>query len=213
MEIDRNKAFKLVIVILGTLAALAVMSTMVQLIQTVLPFLIVGAGIYIAYRWALSDAEAPTADEVQEQARGWFDRFRKSKQAVEKTVKVGAALQEMGEKADIVRKTADAVVAGEATKAQAAMDEAANEPAGEATAQGESDEAQQARNVDQMKAALKSDPQGAIEFKDGDVVINKDDVVQPDVSRLEEKEKETPRINDNVMAQIEERRRRLHGGG
>ena len=76
MEIDRNKAFKLVIVILGTLAALAVMSTMVQLIQTVLPFLIVGAGIYIGYRWALSDAEAPTADEVQEQARGWFDRFR-----------------------------------------------------------------------------------------------------------------------------------------
>ena len=98
MEIDRNKAFKLVIVILATLAALAVMSTMVQLIQTVLPFLIVGAGIYIGYRWALSDAEAPTADEVQEQARGWFDRFRKSKEAVEKTVKVGAALQEMGEK-------------------------------------------------------------------------------------------------------------------
>ena len=213
MEIDRNKAFKLVIVILGTLAALAVMSTMVQLIQTVLPFLIVGAGIYIGYRWALNDAEAPTADEVQEQARGWFDRFRKSKQAVEKTVKVGAALQEMGEKADIVRKTADAVVAGEATKAQAAMDEAAKEPADEATAQGEADEAGQAANVDKMKAALQSDPQGAIEFKDGDVVINKDDVVQPDISRLEEKEKEAPRVNDNVMAQIEERRRRLHGGG
>ena len=213
MEIDRNKAFKLVIVILGTLAALAVMSTMVQLIQTVLPFLIVGTGIYIAYRWALSDAEAPTADEVQEQARGWFDRFRKSKQAVETTVKVGAALQEMGEKADIVRKTADAVVAGEATKAQALNDEATNEPAGEATAQVETDEAQQAPNVDQTKATLKSDPQGAIEFKDDDVVINKDDVVQPDISRLEEKEKEAPRVNDNVMAQIEERRRRLHGGG
>ena len=213
MEIDRNKAFKLVIVILATLAALAVMSTMVQLIQTVLPFLIVGAGIYTGYRWALSDAEAPTADEVQEQARGWFDRFRKSKEAVEKTVKVGAALQEMGEKADIVRKTADAVVAGEATKAQAAMDEAANEPAGEATAQVETDEAQQARIVDQTKATLKSVPQGAIEFKDDDVVINKDDVVQPDISRLEEKEKEAPRVNDNVMAQIEERRRRLHGGG
>ena len=43
-------------------------------------------------------------------------------------------------------------------------------------------------------------------------MINKDDVVQPDISRLEEKEKEAPRVNDNVMAQIEERRRRLHGG-
>ena len=93
------------------------------------------------------------------------------------------------------------------------MDEAANEPADEATAQGDTDESQQAANVDKMKAALQSDPQGAIEFKDGDVVINKDDVVQPDISRLEEKEKETPQVNNNVMAQIEERRRRLHGGG
>ncbi len=199
MEIDRNKAFKLLIVILGTLAALAVMSTMVQLIQTVLPFLIIGTGIYIGYRWALSDAEAPTADEVQEQARGWFDRFRRSKQAVETTVKVGATLQEMGEKADKARKTADAVVAGEATTVQ--------------NVKASADEAGPAAKVRQVKAALKSDPGGAIEFKDRDVVISKDDVVQPDISRLEEKEKEEPEVTDNVMAQIEERRRRLHGGG
>ncbi|MDE2821142.1 MAG: hypothetical protein OXI40_15530 [Chloroflexota bacterium] len=208
MEIDRNKAFKLLIVILGTLAALAVMSTMVQLIQTVLPFLIIGTGIYVGYRWALSDAEAPTADEVQEQARGWFDRFRRSKQAVETTVKVGATLQEMGEKADKARKTADAVVAGEATKVGAAKP-----PGDEAAAQDEAEEAGQAAKVRQVKAALKSDPGGAIEFKDRDVVISKDDVVQPDISRLEEKEKEEPEVTDNVMAQIEERRRRLHGGG
>ncbi len=214
MEIDRNKAFKLLIVILGTLAALAVMSTMVQLIQTVLPFLIIGTGIYIGYRWALSDAEAPSADEVQEQARGWFDRFRRSKEAVETTVKVSAALQEMGEKADKVRKSADAVVAGEATKvraAQAPADDAAAQD--KAAVQDEANEAGQAAKVDQVKAALKSDPGGAIEFKDRDVVISKDDVVQPDISRLEEKEKEEPEVNDNVMAQIEERRRRLHGGG
>jgi len=208
MEIDRNKAFKLLIVILGTLAALAVMSTMVQLIQTVLPFLIIGTGIYVGYRWALSDAEAPTADEVQEQARGWFDRFRRSKQAVETTVKVGATLQEMGEKADKARKTADAVVAGEVTKVGAAKP-----PGDEAAAQDEAEEAGQAAKVRQVKAALKSDPGGAIEFKDRDVVISKDDVVQPDISRLEEKEKEEPEVTDNVMAQIEERRRRLHGGG
>ncbi|MCY4539305.1 MAG: hypothetical protein OXE52_13890 [Chloroflexi bacterium] len=207
MDIDRNKAFKLLIVILGTLAALAVMSTMVQLIQTVLPFLIIGTGIYIGYRWALSDAEAPTADEVQEQARGWFDRFRRSKQAVETTVKVGATLQEMGERADKVRKTTDAVVAGEATKVQAAQ-----APPDEAAAQDEAEDAQPAANVRQAEAALKNQPGGAIEFKDRDVVISKDDVVQPDISRLEEKEKEEPEVNDNVMAQIEERRRRLHGG-
>ena len=65
-----------------------------------------------------------------------------------------------------------------------------------------------------MKAALQSDPQGAIEFKDGDVVINKDDVVQPDISRGWKRRKKKPRrINNIVMAQIEERRRRLHGGG
>ncbi|MCY4020128.1 MAG: hypothetical protein OXG39_12045 [Chloroflexi bacterium] len=208
MEIDRNKAFKLVIVILATLAALAVMSTMVQLIQTVLPFLIIGTGIYVGYRWALSDAEAPSADEVQEQARGWFDRFRRSKEAVETTVKVGAALQEMGEKAEQVRETADAVVAGQASKAGEAKASAE-----ETAAQDEAKESPRAaRARRRAKAALKSDPGGAIEFKDQDVVINKDDVVQPDISRLEEKEKEEPQVNDNVMAQIEERRRRLHGG-
>lgn len=208
MEIDRNKAFKLVIVILGTLAALAVMSTLVQLIQTVLPFLIIGGGIYVAYRWALSDAEAPTADEVEEQARGWFDRFRRSKKAVETTVKVGAALQDMGEKADKPRKRRRSVVTGETTKVQAPKTAADDAAAAQKTR-----ETQQEAQVQQVKAKLAGDPGGAIEFKDSDVVISKDDVVQPDISRLEEKEKAEPEVNDSVMEQIEARRRRLHGGG
>lgn len=208
MEIDRNKAFKLVIVILGTLAALAVMSTLVQLIQTVLPFLIIGGGIYVAYRWALSDAEAPTADEVEEQARGWFDRFRRSKKAVETTVKVGAALQDMGEKADKPRKRRRSVVTGEATKVQAPKT-----AADDAAAVQKTRETQQEAQVEQVKAKLAGDPGGAIEFKDSDVVISKDDVLQPDISRLEEKEKAEPEVNDSVMEQIEARRRRLHGGG
>ena len=120
MDIDRNKAFKLVIVILGTLAALAVMSTMVQLIQTVLPFLIVGAGIYVGYRWALSDAEAPTTDEMEEQARGWFDRFRRGKKAVETTMKVGEALSDAQGNAEAVQKTVDKVVKGNTSTAKAA---------------------------------------------------------------------------------------------
>ncbi len=214
MEIDRNKAFKLVIVILGTLAALAVMSTMVQLIQTVLPFLIIGMGIYVGYRWALSDAEAPSADEVEQQARGWFDRFRRSKQAVETTVKVGAALQEMSGKTDNVRNSAGTVVAGEAAKVQDPVQAPAKEaPADEAAAQDGTRPARQSAKVRRAKAALKSNPGGAIEFKDRDVVISKEDVVQPDISRLEEKEKEEPQVNDSVIAQIEERRRRLHDGG
>lgn len=214
MEIDRNKAFKLVIVILGTLAALAVMSTLVQLIQTVLPFLIIGGGIYVAYRWALSDAEAPTADEVEEQARGWFDRFRRSKKAVETTVKVGAALQDMGEKADKPRRSrrrerrAGKVVTGEATKVQATKT-----AADDAAAMQKTRETRQEAQVEQVKAKLAGDPGGAIAFKDSDVVISKDDVVQPDISRLEEKEKAEPEVNDSVMEQIEARRRRLHGGG
>ena len=65
MELDRERVLKLVIVVLATLAALAVMSTLVQLVQTILPFLIVGAGIFAGYRWALSDAPAPSADEVE----------------------------------------------------------------------------------------------------------------------------------------------------
>lgn len=208
MEIDRNKAFKLVIVILGTLAALAVMSTLVQLIQTVLPFLIIGGGIYAGYRWALSDAEAPTADEVEEQARGWFDRFRRSKKAVETTVKVGAALQDMGEKADKPRKRRRSVVTGEATKVQAPKT-----AADDAAAVQKTRETQQEAQVEQVKAKLAGDPGGAIEFKDSDVVISKDDVLQPDISRLEEKEKAEPEVNDSVMEQIEARRRRLQGGG
>ena len=65
----------------------------------------------------------------------------------------------------------------------------------------------------QAKESSKSKRKGAIEFKDRDVVISADDVVKPDTSRLEEKEKEVPEVTNNVLAQIEERRRRLEGGG
>ena len=217
MDIDRNKLIKLVIVVLVTLAALAVMSIVVQLIQTVLPFLIIGTGVYLGYRWALGDAEAPTADQVQEQARGWFHRFRRTKDVVETTMNVGAALNEVQGKAENLRNATDAVVSGQATKGDAAalepnaeaVDEAQDMPA---TDDPETDEQAKVEKIEQVKGALESNPKGKIEFKDSDVVISKDDLVQPDISRLQEKEKETPTVNDNVVSQIEERRRRLHGG-
>ena len=62
-----------------------------------------------------------------------------------------------------------------------------------------------------MKSALDAEQGGEIAFKDSDVVIEKGDIVQPDLKRLEDKEKETPTVNDAVMQQIEERRRRLNG--
>ena len=178
MEIDRDKVIKLVIIAIGTLAALAVMGILMQLIQTVLPFLIVAAGLYIGYRWVLSDSAAPTADEVEEQTRGFFSRFRRTKQAVETTMKAGAVINELKpeKKPRRRRRQADAVIPGQAAEVQDKSDTAA---------------------------------EGKIEFKDGDVIISKDDLVQPDISRLEEKEKETPQVNNNVRAQIEERRRRL----
>lgn len=183
---NRDKVIKLVIIAIGTLAALAVMSILVQLIQAVLPFLIVAAGVYVGYRWVLSDSAAPTADDVEEQARGIFGRFRRTKQAVETTVKAGAVindLQSKSEKKRRRRQQADAVIPGQAAKVQDENDAAEAQP----------------------KAAA----EGKIEFEDHDVIISQDDLVQPDISRLEEKEKETPQVNNNVRAQIEERRRRL----
>ena len=216
MELDKEKAIKLVIVVLATLAALAVMSTLVQLIQTVLPFLIVGAGIYAGYRWALGDAPAPTADEVEEQARGIFSRFRRTKKAVETTVKVGEALGDIAakpEKAHRRRRRKRSVVEGEATKVAPADAKSTTEaPAPQAASGTAEDDADQDSNMDAGKGKLKSNAAGAIEFKDRDVVISSDDVIQPDISRLEEKEKEEPEVTNNVLAQIEERRRRLQGG-
>lgn len=216
MELDKQKAIKLVIVILATLAALAVMSTLVQLIQTVLPFLIVGAGIYAGYRWALGDAPAPTADEMEEQARGIFSRFRRTKKAVETTVKVGEALGDIAakpEKAHRRRRKRSPVVAGEAKPvARADAKSESKAPAPKATSEGPAKKAERKSKVEAVKGTLKSNPAGAIEFKDRDVVISSDDVIQPDISRLEEKEKEEPEVTNNVLAQIEERRRRLQGG-
>ncbi len=217
MEIDRDKALKLVIVVIGTLAALAVMSTLVQLIQTVLPFLIVAAGVYVGYRWALSDSAAPTADEVEEQARGIFGRFRKTRQAVETTMKVGAALnsksdikpdkkERRAKPADTAAAQAAKVSPAKASRSAARARRRADAKAAEAAAGAQEDA------VNEMKQALANNPEGKVEFQDRDVVISKDDVVQPDISRLEEKEKEAPQVNNNVLAQIEERRRRLRGG-
>ena len=208
MQLDREKTIKLVIVVLATLAALAVMSTMVQLIQTILPFLIVGAGIYAGYRWALSDAPAPTADEVEEQARGVFSRFRRGQKAVETTMKVGEALAEMGDAAEPKERRRR-----RRSRAAASVKPTETEAPAEAPAQPEpADEGERVEKVDQMKQTLASDPKGAIEFKDRDVVISSDDIIQPDISRLEEKEKEAPKVTNNVLAQIEERRRRLEAG-
>lgn len=185
MGIDRDKVIKLVIIVIGTLAALAVMSILVQLIQAVLPFLIVAAGVYVGYRWVLSDSAPPTADDVEEQARGIFGRFRRTKQAVETTVKAGAVINDLQSKPEKKRRRqqADAVIPGQAAKVQDENDAAEAQP----------------------KAAA----EGRIEFEDRDVIISQDDLVQPDISRLEEKEKETPQVNNSVRAQIEERRRRL----
>ena len=224
MELDKEKVVKLVIVLLATIAALAVMSILVQVIQTILPFLIVGAGIYAGYRWALSEAPAPTADEVEEQARGIFSRFRRTKKAVEATVKVGEALTDLGgapEQSDSKKKEKKHRRRRPLGTA-AQKDTAASERAQAGSAEAESEEtelsdaeveAAQEEQASQMKRELNSNPKGKIEFRDSDVVINTQDIEQPDISRLEEKEKEEPQVTNNVLAQIEERRRRLQSGG
>jgi len=210
VEIDRDKAIKLIIIAMATIAALAVMSVIVQLITTVLPFLIVAAGVFAGYRWVLSDSAAPTADEVEQQARGLFSRFRKSKDVVEKTMKVGSMMSDIQGtftkeedivEAQVVTKKSETV---ETVVEARVIDEEDDEVVDDA------DETEEVLN--QIKQSIESDPQGQIEFKDGDVVISKDDLVQPDTSRLEEKAKEVPKVTDNVLSQIEERRRRLEQG-
>ncbi len=230
MELDKEKAVKLVIVLLVTIAALAVMSILVQIIQTVLPFLIVGAGIYAGYRWALSEAPAPTADEVEEQARGIFSRFRRSKKAVEATVKMGEALADFGGKPEAaaeakveekVERTVEKKTdkkhrrrrpPGTAAKDRSAKTEPAQAQPEVTELSDEQVQALQNEQVSQMKQGLGSNPKGDIEFRDRDVVINAKDIEQPDISRLEDKEKKEPQVTSNVLAQIEERRRRLQGG-
>lgn len=219
MDIDRDKAIKLIIVAIATLAVLAVSGTLLQLISAVLPFVIVAAGVYVGYRWALNDTAAPTTDEMEEQARGLFSRFRKTKDAVETTMKVGTILNDLQGKSD--KKTeqpqkADTVVQGEAVKkekkdAPEPPTQVVDEVVEEEEEEEEIDDTEEKINA--LKQTLESNPEGDIEFKDRDVVISKDDFEQPDTSRLEEKEKEVPKVTDNVLAQIEERRRRLQQGG
>ncbi len=218
MQLDKEKVVKLVIVLLLTIAALAVMSVLVQVIQTILPFLIVGAGIYAGYRWALSEAPAPSADEVEEQARGLFSRFRRTKKAVEATVKAGEALSDFAgdaepaetarpEKKHRRRRPLGTARADNTAKPQAAKAEP------EVAALSDDDlQAAQQEQVTRMKRGLKSGSTGKVEFKDSDVLINDSDLEQPDISRLEEKEKETPQVTTDVLSQIEQRRRRLQGG-
>lgn len=219
MELNQGKVVKLVIILLVTIAALAVMSILVQIIQTVLPFLIVGAGIYAGYRWALSEAPAPTADEVEEQARGIFSRFRGAKKAVEATVKVGEALSDLGEKpeqeaeAKVEKKHRRRRPLGTAVKDEAAKAEPASAEKEVTKLSDKEVKAVVKEQVSQSKRTLDSNPKGGTEFKDSAVNITADDIEMPDTSRLEEKEKEEPRVTKNVLAQVEERRRRLQGGG
>ncbi len=202
MDLDKEKVLKLVIVALATLAALAVMSTLVQLIQTILPFLIVGAGIYAGYRWALGDAPAPSAEEVEEQARGLFSRFRRTKQAVETTMQASGALEELANPPE--NRSRRRRRFSQAKPAEANVDSQAKPAAAEPP--GKTNQRQE------NNRQVKSKPAGPIEFRDSDVVIKPDDVVQPDISRLEEKEREVPEVTNNVLEQIEERRRRLGNG-
>ena len=208
MTIDREKALKLIIVTLATLAALAVMSTLVQLIQTVLPFLIVGLGIYAGYRWALSDAPAPTADEVEEQARGIFSRFRRTKKAVETTMKVADVMEDL-----TPAKDDESPRTKERKRRRRPLARAPKSDEKPANAAPKDDRAAKAQQMKDRLDSLESDKDGAIAFKDSDVVISAKDIETPDLSRLEEKEKETPEVTNDVLSQIEERRRKLQGGG
>ena len=210
MDIDRDKLIKMVIVAIATLAALAVTSTLVQLIQTLLPFVIVAAGVYVGYRWVGTGTAAPTTDEVEEQARGLFSRFRKTKAAVETTMKVGEVLNGLTGSSDKKEDKKADVVEGKAHRRRTKSELSAKTQTVEEEVVEETIEKDNA--AAKIKQSLESNPEGDIEFKDGDVVISKDDLVQPDISRLEEKEKEVPQVNDNVLSQIEERRRRLQQG-
>ena len=223
MQFDKEKVVKLAIVLLVTIAALAVMSILVQVIQTVLPFLIVGTGIYAGYRWALSEAPAPTANEVEEQARGIFSRFRRAKKTVEATAKVGEALADLGGAGEQVDEAIDkkrhrrrrplgTVAKGDSTKVVSPNEAKSNAEGAETELSDEEVKAIKDEQVSQMKQSLDHNPKGKIEFKDRDVVINTKDIEAPDLSRLEEKEKEEPQVTKNVLSQIEERRRRLQGG-
>ena len=223
MQLDKEKVVKLVIVLLVTIAALAVMSILVQVIQTVLPFLIVGSGIYAGYRWALSEAPAPTADEMEEQARGIFSRFRRAKKTVEATAKVGEALTDFGGAEERVDETKDekrhrrrrplgTVAKSDAPKAETPQSAGDTPEAAETELSDAEVEAIKDQQVSQMKQSLVNNPKGKTEYKDSEVVINEKDVEMPDLSRLEEKEKEAPEVTNSVLAQIEERRRRLQGG-
>ena len=166
MQLDRQKGFKLIIVIFATLAALAVMSTLVQLIQTVLPFLIVGAGFWAAYRWAFSDAPAPKPEEVEEQARGLFRFFRRTKKAVETSAKVNEIIEQVAQPAQSQP---------QAAQPQAAQPAANPQPPAQA-ADTASQLSERDAKAQQIKDNLGGKTDGPVEFKDRDVVFSKEDI-------------------------------------
>lgn len=219
MEIDRDKAIKLVIIVIATIAALAVMNVAVQLIQTILPFLIVAGGVYAGYRWVLSDSAAPTADEVEQQARGLFSRFRRTKEAAETVVKVGTMMNDLqGKSAKPAAKAQTPMV----VQAEVVKKEMQKAPVSTETEEVKNtvklaaeEETENTETVVDPKASYKNElevSEGDIEFKDKDVIISSKDLVQPDISRLEDKEKEVPKVTDDVLSQIEARRKRLQEG-
>ena len=212
MQLDRQKGFKLIIVIFATLAALAVMSTLVQLIQTVLPFLIVGAGFWAAYRWAFSDAPAPKPEEVEEQARGLFRFFRRTKKAVETSAKVNEIIEQVAQPAQSQPQAAQP----QATQPQAAQPAQAADTASQLS--------ERAAKTQQIKDNLGDKTDGPVEFKDRDVVISEKDIEnerkrnqkeqQQMLKRLADREKQTEaKVTNEVWAQIEERRRKQQSGG
>jgi len=191
MKQDRAKLVKLAIVVLATLATLAIMGTVLQIIQTVLPFLIVGLGIFAGYRWVLSDEPPPSADEVEQQARGIFSRFRRSKKVVEAAMQVDDILQGSGKPAE--QQTRESRPAAKTTQTQ---------PAAKSTKPERLTE-----QSPQPKAT------GPVSFADSDVVITADDFIQADLARLEAKEKKLaakdPEVTNDVLAQIQAREEKL----
>lgn len=178
MNLNRDVTIKLIIVAIGTIAALATTNMLFQLIQVILPFLIVAAGVYIGYRWALNDSKAPTVDELAEQMS---EGINKTKDVVETTAKVGKAVSSFG-KTDKTKEKKTSTPKPPPPNAQ---------------------------NT-QAQRDTKTKPNGEYQFKDRDVVISKNDIVQPDIARLEEKEKAEPKVTDDVYAQLAARRKRLN---
>lgn len=174
MNLNRDVTIKLIIVAIGTIAALAATNMLFQLIQVILPFLIVAAGVYVGYRWALTDSKAPTVDELAEQMS---EGISKTKDVVETTAKVGKAVSNFG-------------------KTDKAKEKNTSTP--------------KPPPPKEQNTQTKNQPSEEYQFKDKDVVISENDIVKPDIARLEEKERAKPEVTEDVYAQLAARRKRLN---